>query len=161
QGLAFLDAIKPVLAQIEQVEIAFKGPSRPKQSRVLTVGSNHMLSVTVLPEILKAFKKTNPDVQLVLETADSRTIEGWIRDAKVEIALISKPSYFQNCVYQDYQEQRHETVAFVSDDSPISAACMTLQELTRHPLVVRGGSLCVESLVKRGLKLRLALQCHT
>ena len=161
QGLAFLDAIRPLLTQIEQVETAFKGQSRQKRSHVLTIGSSHMLSVTVLPEILKTFKSSHPDVQLVLETADSRTIEGWIRDAKVEIALISKPSFLQNCVYRDYQEQKQETVAFVPDDSSIVQTSMTLQELTQHPLVVRGGSLCVENLMKRGFKPRLALQCHT
>jgi DNA-binding transcriptional LysR family regulator len=160
-GQAFLDAIRPLLAHAEQIEKTFKVQSRSYQFRVLTVGCSHMLSATVLPEILKTFKETYPEVQLVLETADSRTIEGWIRLAKIEIALISKPSYLQNCVYQDYQAQTQETVAFIPGDSPIAQTRMTLHELAKHPLVVRGGSSCVESLMARGLPLTLALQCHT
>jgi len=160
RGLAFLDAIRPILAQIDEVDLAFKGRGRVKESDPLTVGSNHTLSLTVLPEILKNLKKYHPEVQLVLETSNSRTIENWIRDSKIEIGLINKPSYFANCIYQAYQEQEHETLAFVPADSPITSERMSLEELVRHFLIVREGSSCTQELKKRGFKLKLALQCH-
>jgi DNA-binding transcriptional LysR family regulator len=74
--------------------------------------------------------------------------------------LINQPSYFPSCIYQAFEEQEHETIAFVPADSPIKQECMTLQELIRYPLIVRGGSFCVKQLKARGFKLKLALQCH-
>ena len=160
KGRAFLDAIIPVLSQIEKVEVEFKGRNRPKKTDVLIIGANHTLSATLLPEVLVDFKKRYADVQLILETSDSNTIESWVENFKVDIALISSPSYLPSCVYEAYQEQEHETVAFVPCNSSHSEKSLSLEELAVLPLVVRGGSACVEELQKRGFQLKLALQCH-
>ena len=65
-----------------------------------------------------------------------------------------------HCVYEDYQEQENETVAFVPSNSLFNQQSMTLEELTKHSLVVRRGSSFIEELRKRDFRLKLALQCH-
>jgi len=75
RGKVFLDAIRPIVAQVADVESTFKVKSDEKKSSFLTVGGSRSHSVAVLPEILRAFKQNHPWVQFVLESNDSGTME--------------------------------------------------------------------------------------
>ena len=69
---AFLDAIRPIVAQAEKIEGTFKVKSNEKQPSFLTVGGSGTHVVIVLPKILRAFKHNHPWVQFALERNDSR-----------------------------------------------------------------------------------------
>jgi LysR family transcriptional regulator, transcriptional activator of the cysJI operon len=157
QGRAFLAAIQPALAQLNTVEIEFKAAARGQPANSLVVGANNTLTEIVLPEILTDFKKSHPDVQLVVQTANSPVMESYVLESKVDLALITIPSFSPHCVYEAFDE--YEVVAFVSANSPIQDEVMSLDELVRHPLIVRRGTGCVKELVKRGYKLNFALEC--
>jgi len=156
-GEDFLQAIRPVLARLDEVEQQFKNGGQALDSPVLTVGGSNTLSVTVFPEILFDFRSRHPEVQLVVETRESRILETSVLNAGVEIALITNPNYLPACTYEPYKE--YEAVAFVPWDSAITEETMSLAELISHPLIVRRGSICVDELRRRGYKPDLAIQC--
>jgi DNA-binding transcriptional LysR family regulator len=157
QGASFLQAIRPILDQIETVEAEFNIRRKSSKIGVLIIGGNNTLSVTFLPEILIDFKKRHPEVQIVAETNTNDTIEERVVNSEVEIALITHPTYSPCCIYEAYKDL--EIVAFVRADSPLGKRTMTLQELTRNALVVRRGSTAIRELATRGYNLNLAMQC--
>lgn len=157
QGQEFLDALRPVLAQVDALEARFKiGRSRDK-SAVLVLGGSNTLSVTVLPEILVDFRKRHPEIKLVVETSHSRAMEMRVQNAEVEIALITAPTYLPACKYEPYIE--HQAVAFVPPDHPLANRPISLEKLVRQPLVVRRGSTSVKELARLGYNLNIAAEC--
>jgi DNA-binding transcriptional LysR family regulator len=157
QGQEFLDALRPVLAQVDALEARFKiGRARGK-SAVLVLGGSHTLSVTVLPEILVDFRKRHPEIKLVVETSHSRVMESRVQNGEVEIALITAPTYLPACEYEPYIE--HQAVAFVPPDHPLAGRPASLEKLVRQPLVVRRGSSSVKELARRGYSLNIAAEC--
>jgi DNA-binding transcriptional LysR family regulator len=155
-GRSFIDAVRPLLADIDKIDAKFKSGHPSKQSNQLTVGGNHTLSVTVLLEVLIEFRKRYKDLQLSVETDSSLRIEEQVLNSEIDIALISTPTYFPSCAYEVYDEQ--ETMAFVPPDDHRGGTTMDLEMLTQQPLVSRKGSVCIEELRKRGYQPNLTLQ---
>jgi DNA-binding transcriptional LysR family regulator len=157
RGRAFLDAIRPIVAQVGEVESTFKVKSNEKKSSFLTVGGSRSHSVTVLPEILRAFKQNHPWVHFALESNDSGTMEQRVLSADVEIALINHPSSSDQIAYEPYKEMG--MVAFALAANPLVGKKITLTELFQIPLVVRRRSTTLKELLKRGYKPNIAVQC--
>jgi LysR family transcriptional regulator, low CO2-responsive transcriptional regulator len=157
QGRAFLEAIRPIVAQAEEIESTFKVKSNEKKPSFLTVGGSGSHAVIVLPEILRAFKQNHPWVQFALESNDSGTMEQHILNAEVEIALINHPSYSDQIAYEPYKEM--EIVAFALAKSPFIGKKITLRELFQIPLVVRRRSTALRELLRQGYKPNIAVQC--
>jgi len=157
RGRAFLDAIRPIVARAEEIESTFKVKSNEKKSSFLTVGGSRSHSVTVLPEILRAFKQNHPWVQFALESNDSGSMEQRVLSAEVEIALINHPSSSDQIAYEPYKEMG--IVAFALAASPFVGKKITLTELFQIPLVVRRRSTTLRELLKQGYKPNIAVQC--
>src|SRR5262249_24949953 len=100
RGRDFLDAIKSIVTHVEDVESTFKVKPNEKKQSFLAVGGSRSPSVTVLPEIVRAFKQKRPSVQFAIESNDSYTMEQRILNAEVEIALINHPSYLDQIAYE-------------------------------------------------------------
>ena len=157
RGRAFLDAIRSIVARAEKIESTFKVKSNEKKPSLLTVGGSRSHSVTVLPEILRAFKQNHPWVQFTLESNDSGTMEQRVLSAEVEIALINHPSSSDQIAYEPYKEMG--IVAFALAASPFVGKKITLPELFQIPLVVRRRSTTLRELLKQGYKPNIAVQC--
>jgi DNA-binding transcriptional LysR family regulator len=156
-GRDFLEETRPILAKLKEIEKTFKTTVKASRSSILAVGGSNTLSVTVLPEILGTFRARHPDVQLVIQTSDSHTMESNVLNSEVEIALITNPTYFHDCVYEPYKD--YESVAFVPPDSSLPNKQMSLEELAALPLIVRRGSVIVDEIRKRGYQPNLVVQC--
>jgi DNA-binding transcriptional LysR family regulator len=156
QGRAFLDSVRPLLAELDKIDARFKAPRGPHQPKVLTVGGNNTLSVTVLLEVLKNFRQLHDDMKIVMETDSSEVIEQRVANSKIDVALINSPHYFPSCTYEVYNEQ--ETLAFVPADSAIAQTTMSLAALTKLPLVTRKESAFIKELMRRGYKPNIAME---
>jgi DNA-binding transcriptional LysR family regulator len=156
EGQAFLEAVRPILAQLDKVDQDFRGESDRHGSRPFVVGGSNTLSATVLPEILLEFKRRNPGVNLLVETSDSRRMENLVQKRRVELALVTTPCGLPGCECEPYLE--HEAVAFAAPENPLCRRTLSLEELTRIPLVVRRGSSTVSALERRGYTLKFAAQ---
>jgi LysR family transcriptional regulator, low CO2-responsive transcriptional regulator len=158
RGRAFLYAIRPIVAQVAEVESTFTfKPNEKKKASFLRVGGSRNHSVTVLPEILRAFQQDHPWVRFALETNDSRTMEQRVLSAAVEIALINHTSSSEQIVYEPYKQMG--IVAFALASSPFIGNKITLDELFQFPLVVRRRSTTLRELLKQGYKPNVAVQC--
>src|SRR6266481_995811 len=92
KGRAFLDAIKPVLADLKDIERRFKGNQNTKSFQCLAVGGSHSLSVRVFLKLLRVFKESHPAVQFMLAANESSVIEKQLLNSELEIGVITNPS---------------------------------------------------------------------
>jgi DNA-binding transcriptional LysR family regulator len=113
--------------------------------------------VTVLPEILRAFKQNHPWIQFNLESNDSGTMEQRVLSTDVEIAIINHPSSSDQIASEPYKEMG--IVAFALAANPLVGKKITLTELFQIPLVVRRRSSTLKELLKQGYKPNIAVQC--
>jgi DNA-binding transcriptional LysR family regulator len=158
RGRNFMDAVRPILAQAENVEKKFKSRQRVKNRDQLVIGGSHNVSVNVLPKLLMAFRERHPKVQFILETNNSPVIEKRLSDSELQIALITNPSYRTEIVYEPYDEM--EVVAFCLPTNPLAGKKLTLKELVQCPLVVRSEGRIERALINLGYSTNIVMRCE-
>jgi DNA-binding transcriptional LysR family regulator len=158
EGREFLDAIRPLLADLENIAQKFKGKPDTYETVRLIVGGSQNLSCNVLPKLLMAFKERHPTVQSVLESDHSSTIEKRLLASELEIAVITSPSHFAKIVYEPYEEI--ELVAVCHPSNLLARKRLTLKELLECPLVLRGGGTTERVLVSSDYPMNVVLRCE-
>src|SRR5206468_1209796 len=79
RGQVFIDAIRSIIAQAEEIESNFKVKSNEKKASFLAVGGSGSHAVIVLPEILRAFKQNHPWVQFAVQCDVSEAVEAGVQ----------------------------------------------------------------------------------
>jgi DNA-binding transcriptional LysR family regulator len=160
-GRKFLDATLLVLESVQQLEEEFRAGGAA-MTAVLIVGVSHMLSKTVVPDILTKYREQCPLAQVELTVGASHSIENSVAELKIDIALINNPRFLPDCEYEAFQETSQDAVAVVpaKGHDLSQRASVTLEELAHYPLIVRVDSPMLEAFRTRHLKATLALQCH-
>jgi DNA-binding transcriptional LysR family regulator len=157
QGHEFVESVRPLIEKLDHVERRLKSGGVGAKARLLTIGGTHTLTETVLLQRLVHFRKNYPDVRVNIETGGSSEVEEGVRSARIDIALISGPSHFRECHYEEFGNQ--EMVAFVGRGHFLGGRTLTLPALMREPLVTKKGGTCVKRLLHWGLKPNIALEC--
>src|SRR5262245_34798913 len=75
KGRAFLEAITPVLGQLDDIDRRFKGNQNKKPAQCLAIGGSRIISTKVLPNLVKSFREQHPSVEFTLTANDSSVIE--------------------------------------------------------------------------------------
>jgi DNA-binding transcriptional LysR family regulator len=157
KGEAFLKAITPVLAQLEDIERRFKGNENAKSPQCLAVGGSHNVSIRVLPRLLKAFKQGHPSIEFILATNESPVIERHLLNSQLDIAVITNPSHIEGLVYEPFD--RMEVVAFCIPTNPLAGQTLSLKKLAEQPLVLRSGGRIESVLTSQGYRTNFTLRC--
>jgi DNA-binding transcriptional LysR family regulator len=158
QGRAYLDAIRPILIQIENVERGFAVKQNKKQPSLLAIGTTHGFCINVLPKILMAFRQSHPWVRVLLEANDSRVLEERILKSEVEIALITHRPESPHIVLQPYK--RLEVVAVVAAASSLATEQQELRALSKIPIVVRKNGNIQSVLREKGYQANICVECE-
>ena len=158
EGRNFLDAIRPLLGEVENIQQTFKGKTNPLKTVPLIVGGSQNLSGNVLAKLLMAFKESHPTVQSMLESGHSSVIEKRLLSSELDIALITRPSHLGEIVYEPYEEI--ELVAVCHPSNPLTRKRLTLKELVECPLVLRSGGRTENVLVNSGYSTNVVLRCE-
>jgi LysR family transcriptional regulator, low CO2-responsive transcriptional regulator len=161
KGRAFLQAITPVLAQLEDIErrfSRFKGNETTRGRQCLAIGGSSSISVRVLPKLLKAFKEKHPSVEFTLAANDSSVIEKHLLKSELDLAVITNPSQVEGLIYEPFG--RMEVVAFCLPRNPVAGKTLTLKELAEYPLVVKSPGRIEGVLKSRGYEMNFALRCE-
>jgi DNA-binding transcriptional LysR family regulator len=158
EGREFFDAIRPMLAEADNLEKRFKSSPKANDTAPLIVGGSRNVSVNILPRLLMALKERHPSLQLILESDHSPAIEKRLLASELEIALITNPSHRAEIVYEPYEEM--ELVAFCLPTNPLARKKLTVKELVECPLVLRGGARLEKVLMNLGYRMNVALRCE-
>ena len=167
-GQKFIDSAKQILLQVEKLEKDCKETLSHSNGSSLTIGGGYFASVTYLPLVLNAFKKTYPKVKLFLESEATVRIEELVLKSKVDVAVTVKPIDHPSIVCEPYREEQQ--VAVVSANHPLARkGQLTPKELAEVPFVIRHtktrpsitlNRLCNE-MGRQGLAMNIGLECDT
>lgn len=157
KGWTFVSDVQPLIEKLGRIESQYKTSAKEARANFLTIGATYTLTETVLLEKLAAFRAKHSDVRVILEAGASPKIEKGVRTGQIDIGLISGPSYFSDCGYEELGEQ--EIVAFVPYDHPLSGKAMSLAQLMQQPLVTKKDGTYTKRLLRMGLNPNIVLEC--
>ncbi len=90
-GRTLLSTASQVLHELDEVRKTLN-PNAQKAAQRLVVGATYNPAARYLPSAIATFQKTHPDVKVTFLTSNRRTVEQWVRDGEVDIAMIQSPS---------------------------------------------------------------------
>ena len=162
-GRILLSTAGQVLNQLDTLRKTLN-PSSEKTIETLVIGATYNPSAKYLPSAIARFQKSHPGIKVTFLTSYRRTVEKWIRDGEVDIAMIQSPS--GSCIADLATEHvAVDTLAFFAHAThPLcKKQKIRFEELTDTPLIIREGRGTTDKLLSllrsSGLKLNIALQC--
>ena len=166
-GQLFYNNVKPILAQLEKLKGTLDTSPRMIKAEALTVGGSHGPSTLFLPSLLAAFKKNHPRAQITLRTDCTSGIERLILKSLVEIGVVSSRPKSLDLVIEPFR--REKVIAFVPINHTLAKKRkLTLSDLMRNPLIIRGGSVgktrmeeTLRQLEISGFKPDIAMRCES
>jgi LysR family transcriptional regulator, low CO2-responsive transcriptional regulator len=160
EGRQFLDAVRPILCQIDDLEKTIKD-RRGKTLSSLRIAAGESPSVSLVPLLLKSFKQSHPAVQLFLRTNDALTIEQLVVTNAVELAISTTAPVDARVVSEQFFAA--EVAAVVAAGSRLSRPrTVTLKELSVIPVITKvGRRICNQIEQQLDLKLNIVLECES
>jgi DNA-binding transcriptional LysR family regulator len=162
-GRMLLSTASQVLNQLDTLRRTLN-PKAESPVQILTIGATYNPSVRDVPSAIAAFQKNYPDIKVRFLTSYRRTVEKWVRDGEVDIAMIQSPS--ESCMADLFTEHfAVDSLAFcASPGHPLARKQrVTLADLAKAPLVVREGAGTTQKMLSflrsQGLTLNVALRC--
>jgi DNA-binding transcriptional LysR family regulator len=160
-GKTLLATGSEVLNQLDTLRKTLN-PRSETAVRHLTIGGTHNPSAKYLPSAIAAFQKTHPNVQVRFVTADRASIEKFVRESEVDVAIVQSASRPSEVSVENFTL---DNLTFFSHPThPLAKKKrLTLEDLCRAPLIIRDGKGTTEKLLKqlkcRGLTLNVVLRC--
>jgi DNA-binding transcriptional LysR family regulator len=131
----------------------FRGLKRGR----LTIGASTTIGAYLLPQVLGAFHKQHPDIELQLEIANTRVIQDYLVEGRIEMGLtegLIRGEQFNSEVFDE-----DELVAIAPRGHPLlKRGPVTARELCREPVILREEGSGTRAVVERALgKLGIAV----
>ena len=159
-GRTLLSTASQVLIQLDTLRKTLN-PHSETAVQTLTVGATYNPSARAVPSAIAAFQKHYPGIKVRFLTSYRRTVEKWVRDGEVDIALIQSPS--ESCIAELTTEHfaLDSLALFAYSGHPLTKKQnVGLADLAKVPLIVRedtGTTQKMLSLLRsRGLTLNVA-----
>lgn len=161
EGCQFLDAVKPILLQIDVLENIISNKGVEKKASYLKFGAGESPSISLMPKLFRLFNQTHPKVQLFLRTNHDQAIEQMLERSEVEIAITTSPSVNSKFVSEPFLSA--EVVAVVSSRSPLSKKRkFSLQDLSTIPVITKVSRRIASQIERQlGIKLNIVLECES
>jgi DNA-binding transcriptional LysR family regulator len=166
EGVDFLNRVRRILMQIEQLKERFcNGPSDKRPQRLLLAGT-YALATGIVPSLLSVFKKRYPEIAVEVMVDHRSGIEQMLLKGTVELGICSRPPSSSRLASESFVPLR--LVAFAAKTYPIARkSTLTLAELEKIPLVIlsrrtrtRTDRMLAEY-KKRGYKPNIAIRCES
>jgi DNA-binding transcriptional LysR family regulator len=128
----------------------------------LTIGGTYSPSATYLPSAIASFQKMYPDIKVTFLTSDRRSVEKWVRDCEVDIAMVQSPTESSEFNMEYFAVDK--LTFFAHPAHPLAKKTkLDLADLTEARLVVREGlgatHRMLKQLICRGITLNIVLRC--
>ncbi len=160
-GRLVLEKAKSILRDVDNIK-RLSEELQNEQGGSLSIGTTHTQARYVLPDILRKFRETYPDVQLNLHQGTNDQIDEWMKSGHVDFAIASSAAPRRNnmvtlpCYLWDM-------ALLVPKDHPLTKLNeINLEQLVRFPVVTylfssTDRSTLVDAFHKEGLKPDIAI----
>jgi DNA-binding transcriptional LysR family regulator len=109
---------------------------RGRMSGELAVGGSSIPGEYVLPALVGAFRAKYPEVAISLAIGDSRQVQDWVEEGRVEIGVIGAPP--SGRTVEGRRLMADELVVVVAAGHPwATRSTVSLEELKSEPLILR------------------------
>ena len=154
-----------VLKELEALRRSLNPRSRPSE-QTLTIGATANPSAQLVPVALAAFQKKHPRIKVRFLTSWRRTVEKWVRDGDIDIAIIQSPTEFCLANLSCDPIAGDRLVLFASPDSLIAKKKrLNMAQLANSPLIIREGTGTTQKFLgwlgSQGVNPNIALSCGT
>ena len=132
-GMVLLPTIREIVKDYEDLTFAVS-ELHGVQSGTLRLGCFTSLAISLLPEILKDFHQTYPNIQIQLMTGEYYEISEWLRRGAIDCGFLAVPAS------NDFETTTilHDTmVAILPKDHPMAGASVFPLEQLPHENFVR------------------------
>ncbi|MGA0122025.1 MAG: selenium metabolism-associated LysR family transcriptional regulator [Gaiellales bacterium] len=116
----------------------------------LIVGASTGPGERILPALLGAFHRENPEVAVSLRVDDTETIVDRVLDRQLEIGIVGAERAHRSLVFEPFL--RDEVVLVVPAGHPLAGRMLSADELVAAPLVVQQEGAGVRTVVERELR---------
>ncbi len=116
----------------------------------LVVGASTGPGERILPALLGAFHRENPDVTVSLRVDDTETIVDRVLDRQLEVGIVGAERAHRSLVFEPFL--RDEVVLVVPAGHDLAGRQLTADELAAAPLVVQQEGAGVRTVVERELR---------
>ena len=127
-GMVLLPTIREIVKDYEDLNFAVS-ELHGVQSGTLRLGCFTSLAISLLPEILKDFHQTYPNIQIQLMTGEYYEISEWLRRGAIDCGFLAIPAS------NDFETTTilHDTmVAILPKDHPMADASIPRSPMTRR-----------------------------
>ena len=153
-GMVLLPTIREIVKDYEDLNFAVS-ELHGLQSGTLRLGCFTSLAISLLPEILKDFHQTYPNIQIQLMTGEYYEISEWLRRGAIDCGFLAIPAS------NDFETTPilHDTmVAILPKDHPMAdASVFPLEHYNIHPEVTYDttSDFALLSMVEAGLGISI------
>ncbi len=116
----------------------------------LVVGASTGPGERILPALLGAFHRENPDVTVSLRVDDTETIVDRVLDRQLEVGIVGAERAHRSLVFEPFL--RDEVVLVVPAGHELAGRELTADDLVAAPLVVQQEGAGVRTVVERELR---------
>ncbi len=134
-GKLLLSYTNKILTLYEQLDDDIKEMNQAISGQV-RIGASTTLAQYILPAILAQFKSTHPQTNLHLLNANTRTIESYVLEQKIDLGIIEGEAANPLLHYEPFVRDEIVLVTRM-DNKYIKKETLTTKDLLKLPLVLR------------------------
>ena len=121
----------------------------------MVLGSSTTISLYVLPPVMSAYLKENPQVQLLLKNRNSENILKALLDHEIDLGIVERFNTINQVTYTPFIAD--DVIAVCSPKNPLKKELLEVEDLRNIPLALRergSGTLAVleEALLAKNIK---------
>lgn len=163
EGEKFRDELGQILPRLTELE---SGAGRTVDAHgSLAIGGSHLLSAAVLAPALAVFKKTHPNVRILLRTKTGPVIERLVLNGEIDFGLITQPQPSGDLVLEPFRLEKMVTI--VCPTHPLAQkAELSIIEFAQAPLIIReryksASRQLLDQVESQGFSLNILMRCDT
>jgi DNA-binding transcriptional LysR family regulator len=136
-GEALLPLARRMLADADTARAEVQEIARLRRGRV-RFGATPSLCTALVPQVLRAYRRLHPGIQLLVQESGSRDLVGALATGSLDLALIILPLQSHDPALATTELLREDLVVASAQTAPppVDAPQMSIRELREHPLVM-------------------------
>lgn len=158
QGKMVLENAAPALGQITNLKALLSGENATSAG-VFRAGGCYSSAISLLPRLLARFKNSQPEVEIDLQTGNSRTLCQMALDRKIEIGVVTAPAASPFLTVEKFRREKVVLFAHATYRVPLSGNA-PIPLILRHPRNASDATAQItRTFESRGLKARVVMRC--
>lgn len=134
EGQLLFEMAQPLVEDLDGLEARFRDKVSGMDAGELNIAANSSTILYLLPRIIERFRQLHPDVRLTLHNAISADGTDLLRDDAADLAVGSMTDVPADLSYAP--AYRFEQMLITPHDHPLARGTLSLEAISRHPLVL-------------------------